>query len=666
MSRDPTRPTDRDVTGCKTPAFSRKRLKKKTDNDVEEVRSKHLLLLLALALAGLLLLLLLAGVLALVAGLVHLVEQAQASVLELIGLLLNLGSGSGALAGLARGDELAHGCDLLLDLLGLSLVETVLKLLEGLLGVVDDAVGAVGGLDGVLALLVLLGVLLRVTDHGLDLGVGEAGTGSDGDRLILVGGLVLCVDVDNGVSVNVERDLNLGHTAVGGRDTDKLEVSEQLIVTDKLTLTLIHLDLDSALEISSRGEYLRLLGGDGRVTVDQTGENTTERLDTKGQGGNVEQEKVGDLASKNSTLDGSTNSDSLVRVDRLCRVAAEDALDRLGNLGHTGHTTDKDDLRDLLGLEIGILEGLANRVDSPADERVHHLLKLGAGELGVDVLGAGSIGSDERQVDVGLRRGRKLNLGLLGSLADTLDGHAVAVQVDALLLLELLDKVAHEGDVEVLTTEVSVSVGRLDLEDTVLDLEDRDIECATSQIVNSDDVVGGLIKTVCEGGSGGLIDDTEDVESGNHTGVLGGLTLGVVEVGGDGDDGVLDVLAHVGLGSLLHLSEDEATHLRRRVLLSLGLEPSIAVGVLDNLVGHLLDIALDLAIGELAADEALGSEKSVLWVDNGLALGSNTNEALAFLGEANDGGSGAATWSRISTRARLLVNAAKTHLPSSQ
>jgi hypothetical protein len=163
-----------------------------------------------------------------------------------------------------------------------------------------------------------------------------------------------------------------------------------------------------------------------------------------------------------------------------------------------------------------------------------------------------------------------------------------------------------------------------------------------------------------------LIDDTEDVESGNHTGVLGGLTLGVVEVGGDGDDSVLDVLAHVGLGSLLHLSEDEATHLRRRVLLSLGLEPSIAVGVLDNLVGHLLDIALDLAIGELAADEALGSEKSVLWVDNGLALGSNTNEALAFLGEANDGGSGAATWSRISTRARLLVNAAKTHLPSSQ
>jgi hypothetical protein len=83
--------------------------------------------------------------------------------------------------------------------------------------------------------------------------------------------------------------------------------------------------------------------------------------------------------------------------------------------------------------------------------------------------------------------------------------------------------------------------------------------------------------------------------------------------------------------------------------LSLCLEPSIAVGVLDDLVGDLLDIALDLTIGELAADETLGSEKSVFWVDNGLALGGNTNKALAFLGEANDRGCGSATWSRIST-----------------
>ena len=127
------------------------------------------------------------------------------------------------------------------------------------------------------------------------------------------------------------------------------------------------------------------------------------------------------------------------------------------------------------------------------------------------------------------------------------------------------------------------------------------------------------------------------------TSVLGSLTLGVVEVGGDGDDGVLDVLAHVGLGGLLHLSEDEATDLGRRVLLALGLEPCVTVAVLDDLVGDLLDIALNLSVGELATDETLGSEESVLGVDDSLTLGGDTDETLALLCETNDGRCCAAT-----------------------
>jgi len=45
--------------------------------------------------------------------------------------------------------------------------------------------------------------------------------------------------------------------------------------------------------------------------------------------------------------------------------------------------------------------------------------------------------------------------------------------------------------------------------------------------------------------------------------LFGRLPLRVVEVGWDGDDGVLDRLAQVGLSGLLHLAQDEATDLRR-------------------------------------------------------------------------------------------------------
>src|SRR5690606_33264234 len=118
--------------------------------------------------------------------------------------------------------------------------------------------------------------------------------------------------------------------------------------------------------------------------------------------------------------------------------------------------------------------------------------------------------------------------------------------------------------------------------------------------------------------------------------VLGSLTLRVVEVGRDSNDGVLDLLVEVGLGSLLHLVEDKATNLRWRVLLAASLNPSIAVGVGNNLEGNLLDVRLDLSVRVLATDETLGGKEGVFGVDDGLTLSSNTNQALAVLSESNN------------------------------
>jgi hypothetical protein len=160
--------------------------------------------------------------------------------------------------------------------------------------------------------------------------------------------------------------------------------------------------------------------------------------------------------------------------------------------------------------------------------------------------------------------------------------------------------VANQVDVEILTTKVGVTVGRLDLEDTVLDLQDRDIESTTTKIVDGDHAVSLLLQTIGKSGSSGLVDDTENVETSDLTGVLGALALGIVEVSGNSDDGVLDGLGQVGLGGLLHLLEDESTNLRGRVVLASGRDPGVAVGVLDDLVGNLLDVTLDLGVAELA------------------------------------------------------------------
>ncbi len=294
---------------------------------------------------------------------------------------------------------------------------------------------------------------------------------------------------------------------------------------------------------------------------------------TEREGSDVKEQDVRDVTREDTTLNGSTNGDSLVRVDTLAGLATEHGLDGLDNTGHTGHATDEDDLVDLTCLHTRIGERLLARVDGALDKSRHQALELRTEDLDVDVLGTGRVGSDEGQVDLGLRGRRELDLRLLSSFADTLERNRILSESETALLLELIEDVLNKDIVEVLTTEVSVTVRGLDLEDTLLHLQDRDIEGSASQIVDSDDRVVRAVKTVGQRSGGRLVDDTKNIETSNGTSILGRLPLRVVEVRGDSDDSVagddmseircnyayqylLDLLAEVLLSSFPHLCED--------------------------------------------------------------------------------------------------------------
>jgi hypothetical protein len=206
--------------------------------------------------------------------------------------------------------------------------------------------------------------------------------------------------------------------------------------------------------------------------------------------------------------------------------------------------------------------------------------------------------------------------------------------------LEFINEVVNETVVEILTTQVSVAGSGLDLEDALLNGQERHIEGTTAEIEDEDVALALdlLVETVGNGGRGGLVDDTEDVETGNETGVLGGLTLGVVEVGRDRDDSVVDGATEVGLSGLAHLGEDHGGDLLGGEDLLLALELDLddgLAGTVDDLEGEVLHVGLDLSIAELATNQALGVEDGVVGVHGDLVLRGISDKTLC-VGEGNE------------------------------
>ena len=113
-------------------------------------------------------------------------------------------------------------------------------------------------------------------------------------------------------------------------------------------------------------------------------------------------------------------------------------------------------------------------------------------------------------------------------------------EVDALLFLELVGEIFDEAIVEVLAAQERVAIGGLHLEHAVADFQNRYVEGAAAKVVDRDGAAVLLVEAVGQRRRRRLVDDAQHFEAGDLAGVLGRLTLGVIEIGRDGDDRLRD------------------------------------------------------------------------------------------------------------------------------
>ena len=222
----------------------------------------------------------------------------------------------------------------------------------------------------------------------------------------------------------------------------------------------------------------------------------------------------------------------------LCGSLPKKLLDDFLHLRHAGHAADEDDFVDLAGGEAGVLQRLAARLDRPLDQIVDQGFEFGAGQLQGQMLRTRGVGRDVGQVDFGLRRRGQFDLRLFRRFLQALQRELVLLEIDAVLFLELVVQIIDDAVVEILAAEERVAVRRLHLEDAVADFEDRNVEGAAAEVVDRDRAGALLVEAIGERRRGRLVDDAQNFEAGDLAGILGRLTLGVVEIGGNGDDGL--------------------------------------------------------------------------------------------------------------------------------
>jgi hypothetical protein len=158
---------------------------------------------------------------------------------------------------------------------------------------------------------------------------------------------------------------------------------------------------------------------------------------------------------------------------------------------------------------------------------------------------------------------RDLPLCPLGLVAQGLQRLAVQVRLgNAGGVSDPLHEGADQQVDEVLSAQEIVAAARLDLHDSLEQLEHRYVEGAAAQVENQEPALEvASVQAVGERGGGRLVDQPLDGEPGELAGDLGRLALGVVEVSGYGDHRLRYLLAEPGLGVGLERAQHQGGQL---------------------------------------------------------------------------------------------------------
>ena len=107
----------------------------------------------------------------------------------------------------------------------------------------------------------------------------------------------------------------------------------------------------------------------------------------------------------------------------------------------------------------------------------------------------------------------------------------------------LFEQVAEQAVVEVIAAQCAIAAGGFDFKQSFGQLQYGDVECAAAQVVNDKRTFRGVVQPVGNRSGGRFVEQAQYIQACQTRGIFGGLALGIVEIGGNGNDGADQIAA---------------------------------------------------------------------------------------------------------------------------
>ncbi len=419
--------------------------------------------------------------------------------------------------------------------------------------------------------------------------------------LLLAGAQILSGHVHDTVGINIESNLNLGHTSPCGRNPIQTELPQGLIVSRKLSLTLYHIDVHSGLVVSRSRENLAVLGRNRRIPLNQSGGHAAHGLDGQGQRRHVQKQNIAcaGIARQLAALYGSADGNALVRIQRLAGLFARDLSHLILHRGNTGRTAHQQHLPQIRIGQPRVLHGILHRNGRLLHQIMGQLIELCPAQIHVKMLRSFRRSRDERQVDIRGHSAGKLLLRLLRRLLQSLHGHLVTGQIHALRLLELSQHPLNDLIVKIIAAQAGIAIGRQNLDDPIPNLNDRDIKSTAAQIIHHDLLLFLIVKPISQRRRRRLIDNPLHIQPRDLTRVLSSLALRIIKIRRNRDNGLAHFLSQITLRVRLQLLQNHSRNLLRGILLPVNRTSVIRPHIPLNRSNGLLRIRDSLTLSRL-------------------------------------------------------------------